>query len=131
VRLIRAQTALAVGFCLAFPAARALDPKPPRPRLEWGHATWYGPGFHGQLTASGEVFNMHGLTAAHRDLPLGSRVRVTNLQNGRHVVVRINDRGPWDDDRIIDLSYGASRRLGMVEDGVAPVRIERLPAGTT
>ncbi len=93
---------------------------------ETGLAGWYGPGFDGECTASGELFDMQALTAAHRDLPLGSRVRVTNLENGRQVVVRINDRGPWVEDRIIDLSYAASRRLGMLEDGVVEVRLERL-----
>lgn len=90
-----------------------------------GEAAWYGDDFHGRQTASGEAFDMYGLTAAHRDLPLGTVVRVTNLENKKAVVVRINDRGPWGiRERIIDLSYGASKRLGMVEAGIAPVRVE-------
>ena len=88
-----------------------------------GYASWYGPKFHGRRTASGEVFNMYSLTAAHRTLPLGTYVRVTNLKNGRSVVVKINDRGPFVRGRIIDLSYAAARRLGMVRDGVVPVEI--------
>ena len=88
-----------------------------------GYASWYGPKFHGRRTASGEVFNMFSLTAAHRTLPLGTYVRVTNLKNGRSVVVKINDRGPFVKGRIIDLSYAAARRLGMIRDGVVPVEI--------
>jgi rare lipoprotein A len=102
-------------------------PTDPAVACELGRATWYGPDFHGQTTASGESFDMHHFTAAHRDLPLGSYVRVTHLGNGRQVVVRINDRGPFaSKDRIIDLSYAASRHLGMLGEGVAAVRIEPL-----
>ncbi len=90
-----------------------------------GKAVWYGEQFHGLPTASGEPYDMFDLTAAHRDLPMGSLVRVTNLQNRRSVIVRINDRGPWGaPHRIIDVSYGASRRLGMVHSGTAPVHVE-------
>lgn len=88
-----------------------------------GKASWYGEAHHGKKTASGEVFDMHALTAAHRTLPIGTRVRVTNLANGRAIEVRINDRGPVIRDRIIDLSYGAARALGGVADGVFRVRI--------
>jgi rare lipoprotein A len=91
-----------------------------------GHASWYGPGFHGNLSANGETFNQHALTAAHRDLPFGTRVRVTNLNNGRTVVVRINDRGPYIYDRDIDVSMGAAEVLGFVGGGVAPVRMDIL-----
>ena len=94
-----------------------------------GHASWYGPRFHGAATASGERFDMHGLTAAHRTLPLGSYVQVKNLDNGRTVVVKINDRGPYAKGRAIDLSYGAARQLEMVRDGEAPVEITVLDAG--
>jgi rare lipoprotein A len=97
------------------------------PRAEaTGTASWYGRPHHGRTTASGERFDMNALTAAHRTLPLGTRVRVTNLGNGRVVDVRINDRGPTRTDRIIDLSYGAARALGAVGDGVFPVRISVL-----
>lgn len=97
---------------------------------EAGEASWYGPRFHGEATASGELFDMHGLTAAHRTLPLGSYVQVRNLDNGRTVVVKINDRGPYAKGRSIDLSYAAARRLGMVRDGEAPVEITLLERGT-
>jgi rare lipoprotein A (peptidoglycan hydrolase) len=89
-----------------------------------GVASWYGPGFHGRRTASGERFDQNDLTAAHRKLPLGSEVKVTNLANGRSVTVAINDRGPYAKGRVLDLSEAAARKLGMVEDGVAKVRIE-------
>lgn len=89
-----------------------------------GFASWYGPGFHGNPSASGERFNQYALTAAHRTLPFGTRVLVTNLDNGQSVVVRINDRGPFHSNRIIDLSTGAARVLGLVQSGVARVRLE-------
>jgi len=89
-----------------------------------GVASWYGPGFHGRRTASGERFDQNDLTAAHRNLPLGSEVRVTNLENGRSVTVEINDRGPYAKNRVLDLSKAAARRLGIIENGVAKVRIE-------
>lgn len=91
-----------------------------------GIASWYGPGFHGRRTANGERYNQHGLTAAHRYLPFGTRVRVTNLRNGSSVVVRINDRGPYAHGRIIDLSAGAAKTIGLVWSGVAPVALEVL-----
>lgn len=91
-----------------------------------GEASWYGKPFHGRRAANGEVYNMRRLTAAHKTLPFGTKVRVTNLWNGRHVVVRITDRGPFVKGRIIDLSYKAARKLNMVEDGVVPVGIQIL-----
>ena len=89
-----------------------------------GLASWYGEFHHGRQTASGEVFDMTRLTAAHRTLPLGTRLRVTNLENGRIVRVRVNDRGPYVTGRVLDLSHEAARRLDMVERGVAPVRLD-------
>ncbi len=89
-----------------------------------GGASWYGPGFHGRLTANGETFNSNHLTAAHRTLPFGTKLRVTNLNNGRSVVVRVNDRGPFIKGRIIDLSAAAARRIKMIDSGVASVRVE-------
>jgi rare lipoprotein A len=86
-----------------------------------GIASFYGKEFHGKRTASGDVFDMHKLTAAHRKLPFGTRVRVTNLENGRSVVVRVNDRGPFVKGRIIDLSYEAARRIGIM--GTAKVKL--------
>ena len=103
------------------PVARALPPEPRAPQT--GKASWYGEAHHGKKTASGEPFDMHALTAAHRTLPLGTRVLVTNLANGRAVEVRINDRGPSVADRIIDLSYGAARALDAVGAGIFRVRI--------
>jgi rare lipoprotein A len=91
-----------------------------------GLASWYGKRFHGRLTASGEPFDMAALTAAHRGLPFGRRVRVTNLDNGRSVVVVINDRGPMVRSRLIDLSHAAARELGFLQSGLAKVRIDVL-----
>jgi len=91
-----------------------------------GRASWYGPGFHGRRSASGEVFNQHALTAAHRTLPFGTLVRVTNTNNGASVVVRITDRGPFGGGRVLDLSAGAARAIGMIQSGVATVRAEVL-----
>ena len=88
-----------------------------------GEASWYGEPHHGRTTASGEIYDMNQLTAAHRTLPLGTRVLVTNLKNGRAVEVRINDRGPSVEGRIIDLSYAAAKELGAVPSGTIPVRI--------
>ncbi|GAB3658092.1 septal ring lytic transglycosylase RlpA family protein [Ramlibacter alkalitolerans] len=95
--------------------------KPAEAELGRGRASWYGPGFHGKRTASGERFDMNALTAAHRSLPFGTRVRVRNAQNGREVVVRINDRGPWIAERIIDVSKAAAVALGLLQAGEAPV----------
>lgn len=92
-------------------------------RAETGKASWYGKAHQGKRTASGERFDMHALTAAHRTLPFGTIVRVTDLKNGRSVNVRINDRGPFHHDRIIDLSYEAARKLGFVERGTARVEV--------
>ena len=89
-----------------------------------GKASWYGPGFHGKKTANGEKYDMHGLTAAHRWLKFGSIVRVTNLNNNLSVKVRINDRGPYHKKRIIDLSKSAAKQIGLVESGIAEVRLE-------
>lgn len=91
-----------------------------------GPASWYGPGFHGRKTANGERFNMNELTAAHRSLPFGTKVRVTNQKNGKSVVVRINDRGPYAGGRVIDLSRSAAQALSMVGSGVAPVKMQVL-----
>ena len=97
-------------------------------RVQRGKAVFYGGKWHGRKTASGERFNKHAMTAAHRKLPLGTRVRVTNLANGRSVVLRINDRGPWGKDRsrIIDVSEDAAKKLGFFDDGWARVTIEVL-----
>lgn len=94
------------------------------PEQTEGEASFYGRAFAGQPTASGEAFDPQALTAAHPSLPMDTRVRVTNLRNDRSVVVRINDRGPYAEDRIIDVSRRAARRLGMLESGKARVRLE-------
>ncbi len=94
--------------------------------VERGKASWYGPNFHGRLTSNQEVFDMHKLTAAHRSLPLPSYVQVTNLDNQRQVVVRVNDRGPFKDGRIIDLSYAAALKLGMIEQGIGNVEVRAI-----
>lgn len=86
-----------------------------------GKASWYGPGFHGRKTANGERFNMHAMTAAHKTLPLGTRIKVINENNGVELVVRINDRGPYIKGRVLDLSYGAAVKLGFEDQGVARV----------
>lgn len=93
-------------------------------KYQEGWASWYGPGFHGNYTASGTRYNQYGLTAAHRTLPFGTRLRVTNLNNGRSVIVTVNDRGPFIHNRVIDLSMGAAQVLGVVNSGVAPVRLD-------
>ena len=120
---------LSVGVVLAL--GRPAEPADPgRPSAQLGLASWYGPGFHGQETASGEIFDQRKMVAAHRTLPLGTVVRVTNLENGRRVVVRVIDRGPYGRNyrkgTIIDLSKGAARRLDFLEDGLVRVRIEVL-----
>lgn len=91
-----------------------------------GGASWYGPGFNGRRSASGEVFNQNAMTAAHRTLPFGTRVRVTNLSNNRQVVVRINDRGPYSGSRVIDLSAGAAAEIGLINAGVGTVQLDVL-----
>jgi rare lipoprotein A len=91
-----------------------------------GLASWYGWPHHGRRTASGEIYDMNELTAAHRSLPFGTRVLVTNVENGRTVEVRINDRGPFVDGRIVDLSLAAARRLGVVGHGLVPVELRVL-----
>ena len=126
---------LGTAFCLAVPAvapihltpvALAENPLVPLGSPEFGAATWYGEAFHGLETANGEVFDMFSMTAAHRSFPLGSMVRVTRVDTGRSVVVRVNDRGPAVLNSVIDLSYAAARQLGIAEMGRARVRLERL-----
>lgn len=99
------------------------------PYYEVGIASWYGPGFHGNLTANGEVYDMHGVSAAHKTLPFGTIVRVVELETGRSIVVRVNDRGPFVEGRIIDLSRGAAEELGIADKGITKVglRIVRQP----
>ena len=120
--------ALVVGLAVALVACggpRATKTETGKGRAQSGLASWYGRYHHGKKTASGERFNKNALTAAHRTLRMNTRVRVTNQKNGRSVVVRINDRGPFGNKRrIIDVSEAAARKLGMIESGVVPVRVE-------
>lgn len=95
-----------------------------------GTASWYGPGFSGKPTSSGEIYNMHAMTAAHPTLPMNCLVRVRNMLNGRETTVRVNDRGPFVSDRLIDLSFAAAGALEMIGGGVAPVRLTVLEPGT-
>lgn len=96
-----------------------------------GTASWYGTKFHSKRTSSGEPYNLYSMTAAHKTLPLPTYVRVKNLKNGRQAIVKVNDRGPFHDDRIIDLSYGAAVKLGLLPRGTAPVEIEAVsPSGS-
>jgi rare lipoprotein A len=89
-----------------------------------GTASWYGPGFHGKYTSNGELYNQEDISAAHKNLPLPSYLRVTNLDNGRRLIVRVNDRGPFHGNRILDLSHGAASRLGIIDAGTAHVHVE-------
>jgi rare lipoprotein A len=135
----RALPAAAMLVSLALAPALAHDPEPPPPTVEVtpdgepvvvheGEASFYGPGFHGKKTATGEIFDQNKPTAASRELPLGTKATVTNQENGKQVEVTINDRGPYAEGRVIDLSKGAARKLDMIEDGVAEVRVEAKPA---
>lgn len=100
--------------------------------VERGMASWYGPGFHNERTSSGEPYDMYSMTAAHKTLPIPAYAEVTNLRNGRRVVVRINDRGPFVGDRVIDLSYTAAWKLDMLREGTAPVEVRVItPAAVT
>jgi len=111
------------------PLTPAPVPAPEDAPWQEGIASWYGPGLDGRLTASGEVFDQDGLTAAHPRLPFGTRVRVVNMRNGREVIVRINDRGPFTGNRIIDLSRGAARVIDMINAGTVPVRLHIIESG--
>src|SRR4051794_14536630 len=115
-----ALAAAVLGCSLGVTAASAEEPKP----IQTGAASWYGPGFHGKKTANGERFNTHDLTAAHKTLPFGTKVRVTNEQTGKSVVVRINDRGPYAHGRVIDLSKAAAEAVGI--SGVGKVTLAAL-----
>lgn len=93
---------------------------------ESGDASWYGEKYHGRTTASGDRFDMNGMTAAHRTLPFGTKVRVTNRENGQSTILRVNDRGPFVEGRIIDVSRAAAEDLNFVQAGLAPVRVETI-----
>lgn len=115
------------------PAPRGVKQSPlncvaARPYHEVGISSWYGRPHHGQPTASGQIFDMNGLTAAHRRLPFGSKIRVTNIRNGRSVLLTVNDRGPFVKGRILDVSYRAARELSFTQAGLARVRVEAVGA---
>jgi rare lipoprotein A len=115
---------LLVAGCSPVRRPRVAAPVPVGPgNVQEGVASWYGPGFHGKRTSSGERFDQYDFTAAHRTLPLGSWVVVTNKMNGRSIQVYVNDRGPYIQGRVIDLSYAAARAIGMLGSGTVPVRI--------
>lgn len=122
---------LSIVAC-SVPPARVTPPALPSssgPVTQTGIASWYGPGFHGRPTASGEIYDQHQLTAAHQTLPLGTKIMVTNLDNGSAIEVTVNDRGPFAKGRILDLSYAAAQSLGMIRPGTIPVRIEVVDGG--
>ena len=105
----------------------ALKSEPVKPIKVWtGNASWYGPNFDGKKTANGERFNAESLTAAHPNLPFGSWVRIVNTRNGKFEMVRINDRGPYQEGREIDVSYRVARKIGLINSGVGQVRLELL-----
>jgi rare lipoprotein A len=127
--------ALGLTASASDPAARTKDQSNPTPEqhgkgrrwFQIGTASWYGRYFQGKKTANGEAYDMNGLTCAHRSLPLGSWIRVTNLKNRKSVFVRVNDRGPVPENRIVDLSYGAAQAVGI--SGIAKVKLETLRPG--
>ena len=101
----------------------------PKKMVYKGISSYYGPKFHCKLTANGEIFDMYGVTAAHKELPFNTTVRVTNENNGKSLLLRINDRGPYVGNRILDCSFGAAKKLGFVGEGTAPVKIEVIEWG--
>lgn len=123
---LAALPAALLAFSLFSPPQPVHASQEPVVKTASGTASWYGSKFHGRRTANGERYDMNQMTAAHRTLPFGTKVRVINERNGRAVVVRINDRGPFAGRRIIDLSRGAAGAIGMVNSGVARVKLEVL-----
>ena len=120
------RVALAAALSVMLAAAPVLSSAQAKETVLSGVASWYGPGFHGRTTANGERYNMNDLTAAHKSLKFGTKVRVTNQNNGLSVVVRINDRGPYVGRRIIDLSKSAAQAIDMIGPGTAAVTVEVL-----
>lgn len=117
---------LLLSVVLVMSTMTLANAKENKPFVQQGKASWYGPYFHGRTTANGERYNMNGLTAAHRYLPFGTKLRVTCSQTGKSVVVRVNDRGPFHGNRVLDLSKGAAKQLGFIQRGVGSVKIEKI-----
>lgn len=117
---------LLLSVALILGTTTLANAKENKPFVQQGKASWYGPGFHGRTTANGERYNMNGLTAAHRYLPFGTKLKVTCNQTGKSVIVRVNDRGPFHGNRVLDLSKGAAKQLGIVQRGVGSVKIEKI-----
>ena len=133
LRVVLSRTALVtLALCQILAMACSGNRKPAAPPtlglpIERGVASWYGPKFNGKMTASGERYDMNAYTAAHPSLPFGTRIGVRNTRTGREVIVRVNDRGPYSRNRILDLSYAAAREVGVVGPGTASVEIYRIP----
>ena len=126
-RRTRAAAPLALALAGLVLGCAVYSPRRPPPGTTLiGVASWYGPGFHGRRTANGEVYDMHRLTAAHKTLPFDTRLEVRNLENGRSVLVRVNDRGPHVKRRILDVSYAAAQELGMMGSGITRVELRIL-----
>ena len=119
------------GSSPRFTATSTPDSVPAGSHQLSGIASYYADDFHGRKTANGETFDMHDLTAAHRTLPFNTKVRVRNLDNNLVVIVRVNDRGPFKDNRVIDLSLEAAKRVGLIANGTAPVELEIIEMGST
>ncbi len=131
---IKTESAQAKQSAVAVDAPALAKARSHEGRRHWyqfGRASWYGQDFQGLPTASGEAYDMHSMTCAHRNLPLGSLVRVTNLRNHRSIVVRVNDRGPVPKTRVVDLSYGAAQKLGFAQRGLTNVRLDLVDAKPT
>lgn len=124
IALVLVLIAILVGAFMSSCAKKTVKMRPKH--SSEGHASWYGPGFHGRTTANGERYNQNAMTAAHKKLPFNTKVRVTNLNNNETVIVRINDRGPFIRGRIIDLSKKAAKEISMLGSGTAPVLVETL-----
>ena len=117
---------LLLSVALILGTTTLANAKENKPFVQQGKASWYGRQFHGRKTASGERYNMNGLTAAHRYLPFGTKLKVTCKQTGKSVIVRVNDRGPFHGNRVLDLSKGAAQQLGLTQRGVGSVKIEKI-----
>jgi len=126
--LLCGMVAVSASSCIPY-TSRTMNLEPAVLLTQVGIASWYGPKFHGRKTASGQVYDMYGKTAAHKTLPFGSVVRVTDLKTGKNTIVIINDRGPFVEGRIIDLSLGAAQEIGLDKNGLARVKIEVLRLG--